>query len=231
MNYGYAPIDEDMLVVLRPADEQYRFFMQLYYHTIKGIDISGMDLLEIGCGRGGGAYFLKHYLRPKSVIGLDYSKKAIKFCRQKYSEHGLSFIYGDAEALPFKSKSFNIVVNVESSHCYISKSKFFREVARVLKKGGYFCYADLCDTDKYHEISKLLHSSKMNVVKEEDITQNVIQALEMDSERRLKFFKQTLPKKINTYYFKEFAGHKGSSMYNRFKSKKVMYFYFLMCKT
>ena len=50
---------------------------------------------------------------------------------------------GDAENLPFPDQSFDAVINIESSHCYPRFPRFLAEVARVLRPGGHFLYADL----------------------------------------------------------------------------------------
>lgn len=51
--------------------------------------------------------------------------------------------YSDAHDLQCASTSYDMVVNVESSHFYADPKKFVQEVARVLKPGGYFCWCDI----------------------------------------------------------------------------------------
>lgn len=67
------------------------------------------------------------------------------FCRQLYSDRkGLEFRQGDAENLSrlgYKEE-FDLVINVESSHCYGNFANFVRGAASVLKKGGYFLITD-----------------------------------------------------------------------------------------
>jgi SAM-dependent methyltransferase len=41
------------------------------------------------------------------------------------------------------TESFDAVINVEASHCYPSLPRFLAEVARVLRPGGHFLYADV----------------------------------------------------------------------------------------
>lgn len=45
--------------------------------------------------------------------------------------------------MPFSSQSFDIILNVESSHLYTNINEFLNEVYRVLKPNGYFCWSDL----------------------------------------------------------------------------------------
>jgi SAM-dependent methyltransferase len=59
-----------------------------------------------------------------------YQKKDWK---QSYKIPGLKFVPGDAEFLPFANNRFDVVINVESSHCYRSMQSFIRQAFRVLK--------------------------------------------------------------------------------------------------
>ena len=95
------------------------------------------------CGRGGGCAYLARYRQPAAVLGIDISPRAIAFCRRIHLVPGLSFRPGDAEALPCPAEAFDVVLNVESSHCYGSMPTFLNEVFRVLVPGGYFLWADL----------------------------------------------------------------------------------------
>lgn len=54
-----------------------------------------------------------------------------------------SIVTGDAHDLPFKPSSFDIVINIESSHLYRNPQLFFDECSRVLSKGGHLCWTDL----------------------------------------------------------------------------------------
>lgn len=48
-------------------------------------------LLETGCGRGGGLNYLANALKPQFVIGLDFSRAQINYCKRNWSEK-LNFI-------------------------------------------------------------------------------------------------------------------------------------------
>src|SRR5437016_10678551 len=73
------------------------------------------------------------------MVGIDLSDKAVDFCNQNYAIDALSFRQGDAENLPLSDASVDVVVNLESSHCYGSMDRFLSEVYRVLRPGGIFC--------------------------------------------------------------------------------------------
>src|SRR5262249_13419051 len=105
MNYGYARLhDHSETVKLDEADEAKRYFIQLYHHVVSAVDLTNLDVLEIGSGRGGGASYIKRYLKPKALTGIDFSDKAINFCKHTHDMDGLSFIKGDPESLPFDTR-------------------------------------------------------------------------------------------------------------------------------
>lgn len=230
MNYGYAGLHSDAnALALRDDDEKNRYCIQMYHHVAGAIDLSGLDVLEIGCGRGGGASYVMRYLQPKSLIGVDIAEKAIEFCQSHHSTQGLSFSHADAERLPFANEAFDVVVNVESSHCYDSMERFLSEVLRVLRPNGYFLFADIRATDKIDTLRKQLLSSGLALLKEEKITPNVLKALDSDNTRKLELIQQKVPRMINKR-FQEFAALQGTKTYERFRSGDSDYCCFVLHK-
>ncbi|MDQ8039285.1 MAG: hypothetical protein REH83_02645 [Rickettsiella sp.] len=53
MNYGYLNTD-DKFLLLEPTDEPHRLFIQLYDFVVNDISLQDKDIIEVGCGRGGG---------------------------------------------------------------------------------------------------------------------------------------------------------------------------------
>jgi len=182
MNYGYEDLEpERSLLELDPILERERYSVQLYCQITSAVDLKGKDVLEVGSGRGGGAAYIHHYLQPKTMIGVDFSTEAIDFCGAKHKAEGLTFISGDAESLPFENHSFDVVINVESSHTYGSMETFLEEVARVLRPEGYFLFTDIRSTESIPTLRRQLIASRLRVLNERDISQNVLKALEIDT--------------------------------------------------
>ncbi len=137
MNYGYAAIGgpEDQPRGPSEASAE-RYSMQLYDAVASAVDLAGKDVLEVGCGRGGGSAFLSRDRKARSVTGVDFATSATVAWNFRGRGPTLRFVLGDAEQLPFRSSSFDVVVNVESSHCYPDLGRFLGEVGRVLRPGG-----------------------------------------------------------------------------------------------
>ncbi|MEW6333562.1 MAG: class I SAM-dependent methyltransferase, partial [Thermodesulfobacteriota bacterium] len=181
MNYGYL---EDA-----GADEDFQgeeLALRLYLHVAGAADLAGKVILDVGAGRGGGLVHLSRMLSPRAAFGLDLSPKAVALARRMAAgAPGVSFFPGDAEEMPFGDACFDAVLNVESSHCYPSRDRFFREVRRVLVPGGSFLYADFFQADALPAVRDALRSSPFAIVEESDITAQVLAALRRDEARKL----------------------------------------------
>lgn len=229
MNYGYAPDSAAATVVLHADDEINRTCIQLYHYVASAVDVRGRKVLEVGSGRGGGADYIMRYLDPACVVGVDYSDNAVNLCRQHYRVEGLSFIPGDAENLPFDDQSFDIVLNVESSHCYGSMTDFLTQVKRVLKPGGYFILTDFRTREQLDELEEQLTQTGMRRINRENITPNVLKALDADHGRRFAHIQRGVPKPLQKL-LREFAGNKDTWIYKGFQTGEIVYQSFLLQK-
>jgi ubiquinone/menaquinone biosynthesis C-methylase UbiE len=224
MNYGYADInDPSSSISLNSEDETERYCLQLYNHVTRAISLEGLDVLEVGSGRGGGASYVKRYLRPKSMTGVDISAKNVELCRQKYAIPNLNFSQDNAEALSFANDSFDAVINVESSHCYPKINDFFREVNRVLRPGGHFLFTDFRPKDEIDDLTAQLTAAGFQIKTFEDITQNVLKSMDREHERKLAIIQNNIPK-IFHGVARAFSGFEGTFMYEDLKHDKQVYF-------
>jgi ubiquinone/menaquinone biosynthesis C-methylase UbiE len=227
LNYGY--VDGQRRLKLKEEDETDRYSIQLYDYVAGTISLRGLDVLEVSCGRGGGASYIARYLEPRSVTGVDICREAVKFCKEHYSVEGLSFSCGNALSLPFADNSFDVVINVEASHRYADMNRFLREVHRVLKPGGYFLFADFRRRKSIDSLRKQLSSSGLTITTEQRITSNVIEALNSDHERKADLIRESAPRLLRKLAV-EFAGTKGTGLYRSFVSGEREYLHFALQK-
>jgi SAM-dependent methyltransferase len=210
MNYGYAPVDPTgPPLVLDAADEVDRYCIQLYAHTLDGVDVAGADVLEVGSGRGGGASWVSRSLGPRTTTGVDFAASAVTLSRRDRTGPGLRFVRGDAQALPFDDESFDVVVNVESSHCYADMEAFVAQVHRVLRPGGVLVWADLRAADDVTTTRRQLTSSGLVAVEERDITAEVLHALRLDDARKAELVREWIPRPFQRA-LRPFAGLQGT---------------------
>ena len=192
MNYGFA--DGRDGIELDQADDRYRNPIQLYHHVVQPLELEGRNVLEVGCGRGGGAAFLARYHRPETLIGVDLSREAIAWCRRRHVLEGVEFREGQAEALPCADATVDVVVNVESSHCYRSMVEFLSEVARVLRPGGHFAFCDLRTAKAWEGLLPMFESAGLQIYREECINGPVVQALDLVFEKRGQQIEERVPR-------------------------------------
>jgi SAM-dependent methyltransferase len=230
MNYGYSSLDANgTKIVLDEAEQVNRYSIQLYRHVAGAIDLKEKKVVEIGSGRGGGASYIARHLQPGSMTGIDICKNAVKFCNNYYSIDGLSFTQGDAENIPLADNSVDVVVNLESSHCYGSMAQFLSEVHRVLSPNGYFLYSDHRDHDQINLLREQIESSGLKLIKQNDITLNVVKALDLDNDRKQKIIAHKCPRLLKGEA-EEFAAIKGTKTYESFKSGYSRYLSFVLHK-
>lgn len=170
MNHGYYPPHP----ITKKTNIIFKNQFSLYLSLFDNLKIENKNILEIGCGRGGGIKNLNKYYNFKEVHACDLNKKNIEYCNKDNSN--IKFKISDAENLDYKNNLFDIVINVESSHCYENPELFFNEVKRVLKPDGIFLYTDVGKTIRYFNN---FHNLFKNIYRT-DITENVLNSCKDD---------------------------------------------------
>jgi ubiquinone/menaquinone biosynthesis C-methylase UbiE len=221
LNWGYEE-DPPMGLPLDESDEPNRFCIQLYQQTATQVDLSGKDVLEVSCGHGGGASYLARTLHPRSYTGLDFNGAGIEFCKKRHNLTGLDFVQGDAQNLPFPDQSFDAVINVEASHIYPDCERFLGEVARVLRPGGHFLYADFRNRDGIPEWEAALDAFPMRLVSERIINEEVLRGLQKNSPRSTELINRRLPA-FARRFGREFAVVDGSLFYRDLERGEITY--------
>jgi ubiquinone/menaquinone biosynthesis C-methylase UbiE len=214
----------------------------LYDRVAGAAKLTDRDMLEVGCGRGGGtsSVFANH--RPRSMVGIDLAGSAVAHARFRFGCPGLEFLQGDAENLPFPEECFDVVLNVESCHCYPDVPRFLEGVHRVLRPGGLLLMADVWHSDldeatrrgvfshkDVHQLRRYIARSPLEVLEEEDITANVRRALQLDSSRRREVIERRVPRFLRTRAL-QLAGVEGTPLYEAFVSGQVTYLRFKLRK-
>lgn len=221
LNYAFET-DPPVGLPLEPADEPNRACIQLYHHIATQVELRGRDVLEVSCGHGGGASWITRTLRPASYTGLDLNPSGIAFCQQRHPVNGLRFVQGDAQQLPCPAQSLDAVINVEASHCYPDFPGFLAEVARVLKPGGHFLYADFRFRDQWAEWEQAIADAPLEIVQTRDIRAEVLRGMERNAARSEKLICQRLPKFLHSLG-RDFAGLPGARVYEALKSGELSY--------
>lgn len=221
LNYAFES-DPALGIPLQPADEPNRACIQLYHHVADQVVVQARDVLEVSCGHGGGASYLTRTFKPRSYVGLDLNPRGIAFCRERHRVPGLQFVQGDAQRLPFPDASFDVVINVEASHCYPSFRSFLAEVARVLRPGGHFAYADFRFRGGEVEWEGDIAAAPLRTLATRDINAEVLRGLDLNSARSLRLIEGRLPRFLHSLG-RDFAAVQGSRVYRAFQAGDVSY--------
>lgn len=221
LNYAFET-EPPMGIPLAPEDEPNRACIQLYHHVAAQVAWRGKSVLEVSCGHGGGAAYLTRAFQPKHYTALDLNLVAIQFCQERHQIAGLDFRQGDAEQLPFAADTFDVVINVEASHCYPNFPRFLSEVARVLRPGGHFLHADFRFADRRAEWEHALATGPLQLQHQRDINTEVLRGLERNSTRSLELIARHLPKFLHGLG-RDFAGTRGSRIYTALSVNELSY--------
>lgn len=111
-------------------------------------------LLDIATGTGFTAFAFAPYI--KRISALNITPEMINQAKALSYERGIKNVFfqiGEAEALPFKNDTFNIVTCRIAAHHFVDVRDFLSEVKRVLVPGGRFLLVDSCPPEN-EEISR-----------------------------------------------------------------------------
>jgi len=103
---------------------------------LKRKNFNDLKILDIGCSNGVVTKFLVRH--GGSFVGIDVDENAIESAISiNRNKKSLSFKLASGTNLPFKNKSFDVVI-CNQVYSYVSNSKrMMREIYRVLKINGY----------------------------------------------------------------------------------------------
>lgn len=94
------------------------------------LNFNSTNILDTGCGTSFNLNYLKDYGK---VIGLDFSKDALNFCKMRGNKN---LIQANAEKLPLKEDAFNLITALDLLE-HLDDNKTLKEFYRVLKPNGY----------------------------------------------------------------------------------------------
>ena len=120
--------------------------------AIKKIKNNPKKILDIGTGTGDFAIIAAKYTNAK-IIGVDLSKKMIDVGKKKVNKKNLntriSFKIADAEKLPFKKNSFDVITSGFVVRNFENMQKGLSEMYRVLNQEGIILILEPSNPSKF----------------------------------------------------------------------------------
>jgi len=146
------------------------------------------DILDIGCGLGGGVQVAHHRFPQARITGVDVNSSAVSVGRKRLRHiPSIRILQGNARDLPFADNSFDMIFSVGAAS-YVGMDAFMQEAARVLRPGGVLSfsvgYTDKAFSDQRGIVDALCEKNGVDVHKVVDITENVFAAIAEDVPRR-----------------------------------------------
>lgn len=99
------------------------------------------SMLDVGCGTGKLLRQASTYWPEARLIGADPANGMIEMARRLTPS--ATFYTGMAEALPLEDASVDLALSTISFHHWHDQAAGVREIARVLRPGGYFLLVDM----------------------------------------------------------------------------------------
>lgn len=115
---------------------------------VEKLDVKNKNVLEVGVGVGADAALLTQ--KGARFFGLDLTKNAVTLTQKRFHLFQLNgiFLISNAEVLPFKSESFDMVYSMGVLHHTPGEGEAICEIYRILKKEGQaiimLYYKNLC---------------------------------------------------------------------------------------
>lgn len=228
MNFGYSKSTSNNITKLHESKKDC-VYSNLYQEVVSSVDVHDKKILEVGCGRGGGAAYIANRYQPQLLVAIDIAGNAIRNNKKHYNQKELTFLQRNAESLEINNEKFDVVLNIESSHCYRNINLFFKEVNNILKPKGYFLISDFINRNNNEDYYKLIKDNGFEIIESANITKNVIQAINSENENRIIRVNQLLPRSLHFLGY-EFIGTIGSQIYNEFVNGNKIYKRFVLRK-
>lgn len=126
--------------IQRYFDRLHELMLEVVAADARGINPS--TILDVGCGTGRLLRRASVRWPSAQVIGVDPAHGMVEVA-QKLMPSAMIH-QGFAESLPLENGSVDLVLSSASMHHWRDSALGVREVARVLRRGGLFCLADIC---------------------------------------------------------------------------------------
>lgn len=113
---------------------------------LAGLNLSGLRVLDIGCGIGGADVHIAAAHSPEMIIGIDIEADLIERCEALAARHGVTsatdFRQVAPGPLPVADASLDVVFSKDSIIHIVDKRALCSDVHRALKPGGWFAASD-----------------------------------------------------------------------------------------
>ena len=122
--------------------DAYEHMMGVWSHLTGNIFLdwlapsSGLRWIDVGCGTGAFTELVAKRCAPTEIEGIDPSEEQLAFARKRPAASVANFRVGDAMALPFSERKFDIAAMALVIFFVPEPAKGVAEMVRVVRPGG-----------------------------------------------------------------------------------------------
>jgi len=220
-NGGYLPLDDDLLRIPEIAEEEpcammYHFICRPFFKDRATLPAR---ILDVGCGQGGGPYYLSHLFKDTMVIGTERNASAVRLAQKRLANIDNAYVQkATGNKLNFPDASFDAVLSV-GAPTYFGLTTFIEEAERITKSNGIISFSAGYRQGDHKQIKSEIQTacgSNLELVQYINITPNTFASLKADIPRRIELLKK-VPWPFNLYGHK-WADMPGSAEYNEYES-------------
>jgi len=114
--------------------------------VLDGLDLTGLTVLDLGCGLGGATVHIARQYGVASIVGIDIEDNLAAACTDLAARTGVSdtarFRLAEPGPLPVADASLDMVFSKDSIIHIADKHALARDIFRCLKSGGWFAASD-----------------------------------------------------------------------------------------
>ncbi|MEM2075170.1 MAG: class I SAM-dependent methyltransferase [Zestosphaera sp.] len=109
-------------------------------------------VLDVGCGTGGLAAFLKSLGVIPFYVGLDLSPSMCESTRERLKNLSVlgDVVVGDLSSPPFRDRVADLVLSITVLTCRKSLESDVGSLSRMVRNGGYLIYTVLCSSGVFN---------------------------------------------------------------------------------
>lgn len=123
-----------------------QFYPMVYWEDLLGwavprVTINPTTIVDVGCGNGNFIECIGKVYKDAAIYGVDLSEQSLEPAKERFKKkRNVRFKVGSFDRLPFEDGSIDLITCTEVLEHTFPQTFLhsFREVSRVLKKGGHY---------------------------------------------------------------------------------------------